>query len=134
LPQTITAWVILHWMTTSLAVRGFERTLRVARTSRPAGRGVSRGVDALVQRTAESVERAKRWHVRKNTEDCLPVALASMYLLRRRGIEADLVLGVKRYPFDAHAWVVVGERVVDFPADKYKQFVGVNMTSGKATC
>lgn len=36
---------------------------------------------------------------------CLEQSLALWVLLRRRGIEVDLRLGVQPYPFGAHAWV-----------------------------
>lgn len=43
---------------------------------------------------------------------CLEQSLALYVLLRRRGVPADLRLGVRVYPFLAHAWVeVAGEPV-----------------------
>ncbi len=36
---------------------------------------------------------------------CLEQSLTLWLLLRRRGIDADLRLGVQPYPFGAHAWV-----------------------------
>ncbi len=36
---------------------------------------------------------------------CLEQSLALYLLLRRRGVPAELRLGVQAYPFYAHAWV-----------------------------
>jgi len=44
---------------------------------------------------------------------CLPQAIATRAMLRRRGIECEGHLGVRRTaPFDAHAWVTVGDVVI----------------------
>ena len=40
---------------------------------------------------------------------CLEQALAAKAMLRRRGIESTMYLGVTRAPFEAHAWVRVGD-------------------------
>ena len=128
----ITAWVLLHWMRFSLIVLGFERTMRRATARRaPARQPFSTGSDVeLVQRVARSIERAKRWQLRLTADDCLPVALVGVSMLRRLGAQADLALGMTRYPFAAHAWVVVGGLAIDFPRDKYSRFYGVNMGTG----
>ncbi len=55
---------------------------------------------------------------------CLEQSLALWLLLRRRGIEADLRLGVQPYPFGAHAWVEHrGE-----PVNERPEFVGSFVT------
>jgi hypothetical protein len=53
------------------------------------------------------------------------VSLAGVCLLRRGGVSARLGLGVTRYPFSAHAWVVVGDHVIDFPPNKYQAYYAV---------
>lgn len=40
---------------------------------------------------------------------CLEQAVAAKAMLRRRGIPSTLYLGVTAAPFEAHAWVRVGE-------------------------
>ena len=57
-----------------------------------------------VRRTLGAVRRATRYYYRPRL-DCLPRALAIFVLLRSRGVSATLHIGVKRYPFGAHAWV-----------------------------
>jgi hypothetical protein len=37
--------------------------------------------------------------------ECLEQSLALWYLLRRRGVGAELTFGMCQYPFGAHAWV-----------------------------
>jgi hypothetical protein len=37
--------------------------------------------------------------------ECLEQSLALWYLLRRRGVSAELTFGMRQYPFGAHAWV-----------------------------
>jgi hypothetical protein len=43
---------------------------------------------------------------------CLQSAAAAVCLLRFHGIHAALVIGVRRLPFEAHAWVEVDGQVV----------------------
>ena len=51
---------------------------------------------------------------------CLQRSAATTVLLRRNGIPADLVVGVKHIPFRSHAWVEVdGVIVNDKPYLKY---------------
>ena len=69
-----------------------------------------------VSRTRESVRTATRYYWRRGP-DCLPRSLTLYLLLRRRGIPATLHIGVKRYPFGAHAWVeCMGEVLDDTPS------------------
>lgn len=128
----VVAWTLLHCMSLSLAVLGFQRTLQLTRRLAPeVEREAADDVlvhDALVQRVVRAIGRAKRWHLRMTAEDCLPVALTGMCMLRRLGAQADLVLGVRTFPFHAHAWVEAERQVIDFPPNKYKHFSGVNMT------
>lgn len=37
--------------------------------------------------------------------ECLEQSLALWYLLRRRGVGAELTFGMRQFPFGAHAWV-----------------------------
>jgi hypothetical protein len=43
---------------------------------------------------------------------CLQRSAATVCLLRKYGIKAELVLGAKQMPFRAHAWVEIEGRVV----------------------
>lgn len=44
---------------------------------------------------------------------CLEQSLTLWWLLRRRGVDAELRLGVQPYPFGAHAWVEHGGEPVN---------------------
>jgi hypothetical protein len=49
--------------------------------------------------------------------DCLPRSLALHRFLRSVGIGAEHCIGVRRFPFGAHAWVeITGSVVLDSPA------------------
>ena len=67
----------------------------------------------VVQGLGIAVQRARRYHI--PGVKCLSAAAACTVLLRLRGLPAELVVGVRHAPFDAHAWTeldgqVVGER------------------------
>lgn len=62
----------------------------------------------LVGRAVTRVARRLPWH-----PACLPQAVATRAMLRRRGIECVSHVGVVRTePFQAHAWVTVNGCVV----------------------
>jgi hypothetical protein len=44
---------------------------------------------------------------------CLQRSIVTARLLRANGIQADVVIGYRAYPFFSHAWVEVGGRVVN---------------------
>lgn len=61
--------------------------------------------------TVRAVERAAALYFKKVW--CLQASVACTWLLRRRDVEAELVLGVRSAPFYAHAWVEIGGRPVN---------------------
>jgi len=86
----------------SLKARGFGPTVAWARRLGACAKGPGLA--------PEAVERAA-WHVAvaaaffPGRAVCLEQSLALFVLLRRRGVPADLRIGVQVYPFYAHAWV-----------------------------
>jgi hypothetical protein len=48
---------------------------------------------------------------------CLEQAIAAKAMLKRRGVESTLYLGVAQNPIEAHAWVRVGDRNVTGGSD-----------------
>lgn len=44
---------------------------------------------------------------------CLQRSAATACLLKHHGFPAELVIGVQRMPFKAHAWVEIGEQIVN---------------------
>jgi hypothetical protein len=108
----------------SLAIRvlGSSRTTRLL--GRPASEGDAHApADAsqdvrLVGRAVERVARMLPWR-----PVCLPQAIATKAMLRRRGVACDTHLGViEADPVTAHAWVSVGGTVVQgAPVDHVKE-------------
>jgi hypothetical protein len=44
---------------------------------------------------------------------CLQRAFVTAYLLRKKGVLAEMVLGAQKLPFKAHAWVEVDGRAIN---------------------
>jgi hypothetical protein len=44
---------------------------------------------------------------------CLQCAFVTVYLLRKNGVPACMVLGAQKLPFKAHAWVEVDGRAIN---------------------
>lgn len=73
-------------------------------------------------RLAKLVNVAARFHLRPMT--CLPRSLALRALLRQHGVEADLLIGVRRENgmLRAHAWIEDAGQPVGEPADVRRRF------------
>jgi hypothetical protein len=71
----------------------------------PQGGGVS------VERLCSAVDTACLWYSKDVL--CLQRSAATVCLLRRHGFSAKMVLGAQQMPFKAHAWVEVGDLVVN---------------------
>ncbi len=99
---------------------GFPRVYRFVRWwSRGSSISESTAPRRIVERTLEAVRAATRCYWRRRL-DCLPRALTIYLLLRRRGVPATLHIGVKRYPFGAHAWVECLGEVLDDSSDDWR--------------
>ena len=72
-----------------------------------------------VRLAVEAVRIATRYYYRRGP-DCLPRALVIFMLLRCRGVPATLRIGVKRFPFGAHAWVECLGEVLDESRDDWQ--------------
>jgi hypothetical protein len=69
----------------------------------------------LVRRLYEGVDRAGVYYVRQ--VHCLTRSIATIAVLRLAGFSSELVIGVQRMPFGAHAWVEAdGQILNDHPA------------------
>jgi len=82
---------------------GFARTLRVLEWR-------IRHCDATTEPDADTLNASARSVVAAavllpGRTECLEQSLALWYLLRRRGVGAELTFGMRQYPFGAHAWV-----------------------------
>lgn len=102
-PRFATCFVLVACADFMLKLAGFARCMRFARRVAQlapvaAGRGV---VDATMYRIAVATA------FYPGRSRCLEQALVAFVLLRRRGVDARLRMGVQPYPFYAHAWVEV---------------------------
>jgi hypothetical protein len=68
---------------------------------------VSRNADVqdVLERVCSAVNYACIWYPKHVL--CLQRAFVTTYLLRKRGVDARMVLGAQKIPFQAHAWVEV---------------------------
>lgn len=100
---------------------GFPSVYRFVQSRRNASNvGLFQGRRRLVVETVEAVRTATRYYYRRR-RDCLPRALTACLLLWRGGVPATLHIGVKRYPFGAHAWVEYnGQRVLGDTRDDWR--------------
>jgi hypothetical protein len=120
---------LLHWLkvlattlslgivAASLQLLGGHRTAALLRRV-PRGRSWPRDGDVLTRARAVSrrVARVAAWM--PGRPRCLARALLIQMLLRRRGIAAEVALGVAHgQPFEAHAWVEVDGVPVSDDAD-----------------
>ena len=83
--------------------RGIHRSLSRLRATGPRGR------DIEASRRAMSYATSLYW----KQVLCLQRSVAMARLLRRDGFDASVVIGYRPVPFLSHAWVEIGERVVN---------------------
>ena len=119
--MTIQALVVFVLLDVGFRVFGFPRVFLFVdrwgrRSLEPAPLAVQRG---RLLRTLEAVRTASRYYHRRGL-DCLPRSLAIYILLRRQGVPATLRIGVKRFPFAAHAWVECLGEVLDDSIDDWR--------------
>jgi hypothetical protein len=94
------------------AILGFQGVHRSPQSRAPR-RQVSR--PELEATVCEAVRRAVPFYWKRVR--CLQRSVVTARVLRAYGAQADVVVGYRRAPFLAHAWVEVGGRIVnDSPA------------------
>ncbi len=62
-------------------------------------------------RVCEAVNKAGSWYPRPSM--CLQRSAVTTCLLRQSGVAAELVIGCRKIPFGAHAWVEVGGEIAN---------------------
>jgi hypothetical protein len=102
-----------------IAMTGFKHTHSITRRIRTRRRAAR--PDA-VQRTCSAVDEACVWYYKRIF--CLQRSAVATWMLRRRGIHAELVIGYRPIPVDSHAWVEVDGAVVN-DRPQYKTFFKV---------
>jgi hypothetical protein len=107
--EAAVAWCGLLAVDVVLKTAGFDRFLRLVR-----GWPVlapRRPDPAAARRITQAVDRAAVRYFKRAW--CLQRSATNVCLLRLRGIEAELVIGARKLPFAAHAWVEVEGEVVN---------------------
>ena len=75
----------------------------------PSGRTLGSADD--IGRVCHAVDVACIWYFKQVL--CLQRSAVTCCLLRRYGVPAELVIGIRKLPFQAHAWVEVNRQVVN---------------------
>src|SRR5438128_2055426 len=101
--QTVFALTAILVSDLALRTGGFAVVRRVLQRLRRSSPGPSN--PAVVRDLQQAVDRACVYYVVPVM--CLTRAVATICVLRSAGITAELVTGVQRLPFRAHAWVEV---------------------------
>lgn len=110
----------------SLRVAGFRRWKAAIEWLTP---GIPNGSAPVGQPEIEFARAFARWQAAAARHlpiatNCLDRSLTLWWLLRRRGIAADLRIGGRKENglFEAHAWIELGEVVLDDPASDRRDF------------
>lgn len=117
-PMTLLhAWLCLREARKSLRKRGFAQTYWEHMHLRFAGPTLSFDMDSRVENCLRVFRRAENGFSGRNADlDCLPRSLALHRFLLAGGVAVDHCIGVRRFPFGAHAWVEVsGRPIYDSP-------------------
>jgi hypothetical protein len=88
---------------------GFARIHALLRRCHTAHRRIAN--QHLAEQIVWAVDEACVWYVTRAA--CLQRSVVATWLLRRHGIDAELVIGYRSLPFESHAWVEVGGVVVN---------------------
>jgi hypothetical protein len=101
-PSALACAATLFGVRLALRTAGFGRTLAAVRRLGRRGGELS-DAGGVVPATVAALELAAAFVPFRAI--CLEQSLALYLLLRRRGVPAVLRIGVRPYPFTAHAWV-----------------------------
>ena len=119
-PSFITTFVLLAFIDLALRLLGFARS--VALVKKLAGkRTVVTTTRAAAMPVCQRVITAGVFYPGRAL--CLEQSLVLFVLLRRRGVGAELRLGVQPYPFNAHAWVELDGVPLNETPETIRQFV-----------
>lgn len=109
------AWCLLALIDSVMKLAGFARYHRLVRAWPTVGIASANERPRLLAESCVAVNRARALYIRQ--VHCLQRAAALVCLLRLRGVRAHLVVGVRKFPFYAHAWAEVdGDVVNDTPS------------------
>ncbi|HEX8692967.1 MAG TPA: lasso peptide biosynthesis B2 protein [Longimicrobium sp.] len=113
----VCGWLLLAATDMVLMLAGFHRFYGLVRGCPTLGTAPREARDVRVRTLCAAVDRAQSYYLKRAW--CLQRSAAAVCLLRLRGVPADLVVGVQKIPFYAHAWAEVDGVVVnDSPSVK----------------
>jgi hypothetical protein len=98
--------IFVDLVTYTTGFKGLRRLLRSSRVAKQEG-----SAPADISTTIAALNIAARYypkHVR-----CLQHSAVATWLIRRKGVAASFVIGCRKIPFYAHAWVEVAGAVVN---------------------
>jgi hypothetical protein len=107
--ETLTAFYGLLAFDLLLRFRGFEALIRKVETWRTADPHTTD--PETCKRVCAAVNRAQVYYPKKAM--CLQHSAVVTCLLRRNGVPAEMILAAQEFPPKAHAWVEVGNAVVN---------------------
>lgn len=100
-PSMLVCLLLLTAVDASLRLFGLRRTVHAMRGLVGSRQSPTR--PGLITDAAHAVATAAAFYPRRAL--CLEQSLVLYWVLRRRGVEAQLKVGVRPFPFTAHAWV-----------------------------
>lgn len=127
-PHVLVGFLELGYFALTLKCRGFGAVKRmISRTPTDARtRGAGSVDEQVLANAAHGVDTACVYFPKR--VQCLGRAAAVTRILRRRGMPASFVIGVRPLPFGAHAWVEVNGRRVYGEIDLIEHFQVIDRT------
>jgi hypothetical protein len=107
--SAVIAWGGLLAVDAFLKIAGFERFYKAMKAFPTLGRPPAARED--IERTCTAVDRAATYYFKHAW--CLQRSATTVWLLRLRGVPAELVIGARKLPFASHAWVEVDGQVLN---------------------
>lgn len=117
------AWCLLVAMDIALKTIGFDRFYRMLRWWPTVGTVAPRERAERTEVLCAALQRARIYYPKYAW--CLQSAAAGVCFLRLHGIRAEIVIGVRRVPFYAHAWIEVDGEVVHNNRPQLRELHGV---------
>lgn len=114
--------VAFHLIDLALRFVSLDRVLQFVARSRPSRPdSVTPAPEEVEHVVQKAIHLIRRFDVRSRL-DCLPRALATFWVLGRQGYPVRFLMGVKKKPFGAHAWVTHGGRVITDYAKEHEEY------------
>jgi hypothetical protein len=116
------AWCCLFRTARCLSAKGMSRTYQQYRRL-PIPRVKFGDPDDLLKDAVAAFALAENFFLIKSApKDCLSRSLALFHFLRSAGLPVEHCIGVRRFPFQAHAWVEYHGRVVQDNPSRQSMF------------